>query len=127
MNECSKIYDSCPWSTPLLENTVWLGVYLLGSAIFAIMSPWVSAAYFGYCLVSMYLLIPRLVCTHCSYYGRTCHSGQGRLTALLFSKRDTELFESCFKNMGLAAPVFLAPLVAGLILSFLHFSWGGWR
>ena len=124
MNERNEIYNNFPWSTPFLENMVWLGVYLLGSAIFAIISLWVSAAYFVYCLVSMYLLIPRFVCTHCSYYGMTCHSGQGRLAALLFSKRDTELFSSCFKNMRFAAPVFLAPLVTGLILSFLHFSWG---
>jgi hypothetical protein len=117
-------YDSYPWTTPFLENTVWLGVYLLGSVIFLLCNTWAAAAYLGYCLVSMYLLIPRFVCTHCSYYGKTCHSGQGRLAALLFSKRDTELFKSCFKGMRLAAPVFLAPLIAALVLSFLHFSWG---
>jgi hypothetical protein len=124
MNDHIKTYDSYPWTTPLLENMVWLGVYVLGSVIFAIFSPWASAAYFCYCLISMYFLIPRFVCTHCSYYGMLCHSGQGRLAALLFSRRNTELFNSCFKGMRLAAPVFLAPLVAALILSFLRFSWG---
>lgn len=123
MNERSKTYDNYPWTTPFLENLVWLGVYVLGSIIFATFSTWAAAAYFGYCAVGMYLLIPRFVCTHCSYYGMTCHSGQGRLAALLFSKRDTGLFNSCFKSMRLAAPVFLAPLIAGLVLSVLRFSW----
>jgi hypothetical protein len=124
MNEQITSYDSYPWATPFLENTVWLGVYLLGSIIFSLFDPWAAGAYLGYCFVSMYLLIPRFVCTHCSYYGKTCHSGQGRLAALLFSRRDTALFTLSFKCMRFAAPVFLAPLAAALILSFLHFSWG---
>jgi len=124
MNEQIKIYDSYPWTTPFLENIVWLGVYLLGSIIFLMFSKWAAGAYLGYCFVSMYLLIPRLVCTHCAYYGRICHSGQSKLAALLFSKRDTGLFALCFKRMRFAAPVFLAPIIAALFLFFLHFSWG---
>src|SRR3974390_1479227 len=91
-------YDKYPWTTPLLENVVWLVVYLLGSVIFLLFNTWAAAAYLGYCLVSMYLLIPRFVCTHCSYYGKTCHSGQGRIAALLFSKRDTERFGEYLKS-----------------------------
>ena len=123
MNDQITDYDKYPWTTPLLENVVWLVVYLLGSVIFLLFNTWAAAAYLGYSLVSMYLFIPRFVCTHCSYYGKTCHSGQGRIAALLFSKRDTERFGEYFKCMRFAAPVFLAPLIAALILFFLHFSW----
>ena len=116
-------YDSYPWTIPLLENTVWLAVYALGSVIFYLLSTWASMAYLGYSLVCMYLVIPRFVCTHCSYYGKTCHSGQSRLAALLFSKRNTELFGVSFKCMRVAAPVFLAPIIAGMSLSIHRFSW----
>ena len=123
MNKWGKIYESYPWTTPFLENLVWLEVYSLGSLIFSIIGMWASAAYFAYCLFIMYVLIPGFVCTHCSYYGRRCHSAQGKLAALLFSRRDASLFASCFRRMRLAAPVFVAPLIAGLILCAVRFSW----
>jgi hypothetical protein len=116
-------YDNYPWSTPLLENAVWLAVYALGFVIFSLLSAWAALAYLGYSLVCMYLVIPRFICTHCTYYGKTCHSGQGRLAALLFSKRETKRFGDYFKYMRFAAPVFLAPIVSGLVLLIIHFSW----
>jgi hypothetical protein len=70
----------------------------------------------------MYLLVPRLVCTSCSYYGQTCHSGQGRIAGLLYSPRPQGSFPSRFRYMRLAAPVFLAPLLAGGLLLLLRFS-----
>jgi hypothetical protein len=123
MNRDLIQYDSYPWTTPLLENIVWLAVYALGFIIFHQLSAWAAIAYLGYSIVCMYLVIPRFVCTHCSYYGKICHSGQGRLAALLFSKRATEPFGEYFKCMRFAAPVFLAPIIAGLSLFVLRFSW----
>jgi hypothetical protein len=123
MNQQVIKYENYPWTTPLLENIVWIGVYVLGFIIFILFNVWVAMIYLGYSIVCMYILIPRFVCTHCLYYGKTCHSGQGRLAAFLFSRRDTTLFGSYFKYMRFAAPVFLAPLIAGLILLSLNFSW----
>ena len=116
-------YDNYPWTSPLLENVVWLAVYALGYVIFSLLSAWAALAYLSYSLVCMYLVIPRFICTHCTYYWKTCHSGQGRLAALLFSKRETERFGDYFKYMRFAAPVFLAPIVCGLALFIDHFSW----
>ena len=123
MNQQAITYDYYPWTTPLLENTIWLGVFVLGSIIFLLFNVWSAMIYLGYSLLCMYVFIPKLVCTSCSYYGKTCHSGQGRLAALLFSKGDTTLFNSHFKYMRLAAPVFLAPIIAGAILFFFDVSW----
>jgi hypothetical protein len=123
MNQQTITYENYPWTTPLLENIVWLGVFSLGSIIFLLFNTWAALTYLGYSLLCIYLLIPRFVCTSCSYYGKTCHSGQGKLAALLFSRGDTALFNSNFKYMRLAAPVFLAPIIAGLVLFFLNISW----
>jgi len=122
MNKQTIIYENYPWTTPLIENIVWIGVYILGFTLFSLFNIWAALIYLVYSIVCMYLLIPGFVCTSCSYYGRTCHSGQGRISALFFPKRDTNLFSSYFKYMRLAAPVFLAPLIAGIILFFFHFS-----
>lgn len=84
---------------------------------------WAATVYLGHSIVCLYLVVPGLVCTHCAYYGRTCHSGQGRLAALLFPKRDTGRFGERFKCMRFAAPVSLAPLIAGIAQLVLRFSW----
>jgi len=114
-----------PWTTPLIENAVWLAVLALGSLIFSLAGTWAAAAYLGYSVACMYLFLPWKVCTHCAYHGRTCHSGQGRIAGLLFAKADAAEFSRRFKLMRLAAPVFLAPLVAGLAICAVHFMW--WR
>jgi hypothetical protein len=122
MTSPSSCLPSYHWRVPLIENSVWVGVYLLGSAILWLLHPLAAAVYLAYSLVCMYLLVPRLVCTSCSYYGQTCHSGQGRIASLLFSPRPQDGFPSRFRYMRLAAPVFLAPLLAGGALLFLRLS-----
>ena len=123
MHQQTITYENYPWTTPLLENTIWIAVFVLGSIIFLLFNAWAAIIYLSYSLLCMYFLIPKFVCTSCSYYGKTCHSGQGRLAALLFSKGDTALFNSNFRYMRMAAPVFLAPIIAGAILFFLDTSW----
>jgi hypothetical protein len=125
MSHVTTGYDDYPWTTPLLENGVWLAVFALGSTIFSVASGWAAAAYLGYSLACMYLFLPWGLCTRCSYYGRTCHSGQGRISGLLFARGDPAEFSSRFKLARFAAPVFLAPLVAGVVLCAVHFTW--WR
>lgn len=71
--------DNYHWSVTLLENTAWWGVFGLGSAVLWTIHPLIAVAYLTYSLSCMYLLFPYLVCTSCSYYGHTCHSGQGRI------------------------------------------------
>jgi len=122
MNQQTEIFENYPWTTPLLENFVWFEVFLLGFVIILLFNIWAAHIYLVYSFVSMYLIIPRYVCTSCSYYGKTCHSGQGRISGLLFSKRDTNLFSSNFKYMRFAGPVFLLPLIIGVILIFFHYS-----
>jgi len=123
VNPRAEVYHSYPWTTPFLENLVWFAVFALGGFLFAQFSIWAAAAYVAYSVNCMYVLMPMLVCTHCSYYGRTCHSGQGRIAGFLFSRAEPAPFAQSFKYARLAAPVFLAPLVAGVILSALHFTW----
>jgi len=123
MNHQAVLFERYPPTTPLLENIVWVLVYASGSALFLYTSVWAAEAYAAYCLISMYLLIPRLVCTHCAYFGQVCHSGQGLIAGVLFPKAEGAMFGSYFRFMGIASPVFLAPLIAGLILSVFQFSW----
>lgn len=122
MNQQNTIFEKYPLTTPIVENFIWFEVYLLGFVIILLFNFWVAHIYLVYSLATMYLIIPRFVCTSCSYYGKICHSGQGKISGLLFSKRDTNLFRSNFKYMRFAAPVFLLPLIIGVILIFFQYS-----
>ncbi len=122
MSSPSACLPSYHWRVPLVENSVWAAVYLLGSGILWLLHPVAASAYFVYALGCMYLLLPRLVCTSCAYYGKACHSGQGRLASLLYSSRPQAYFPSRFRYMRIAAPVFLIPLLAGSALLVFRFS-----
>jgi hypothetical protein len=57
-------------------------------------------------------------CTRCSYYGRVCGLGLGRIAALCFSKRDEEEFgRSAAQTLAwtLIGLVLALPIVAGLL------------
>ncbi len=124
MGSSSELSGNYHRAVPLLENAVWGGVYSLGAVIFWRVHPLAAGVYLAYALTCMYLLLPRLVCTSCSHYGCTCHSGQGRIASLLFAPRDQAEFATRFRQMRLAAVVFLAPLLAGIIMLLARFSFG---
>ena len=123
MNSQVVRFDRYPLAIAILENSVWFSIYALGSVLFLQLETWTAGAFAAYCVLSMYLVIPKLICTHCSYFGSICHSGQGRIASLLFTKSDQTTFSAHFRSMTLAAPVFLAPLIAGLALTLIRFSW----
>ncbi len=51
---------------------------------------------------TMYLFIIRkFLCTHCSYYGKTCHLGLSKIATKLFEKGSEEKFESRMKKIDL--------------------------
>lgn len=112
-----------PWRVPALENLVWGVVMTLGAAILWGLHPALAIAYLAWSLLALYVLVPRLVCTACAYYGRTCHSGQGRLAARLGPRRDPAAFAARFRHVRLVGPVFTLPLLAGLVALPLHFGW----
>lgn len=112
-----------PLRVPVLENLVWATTMALGTIILAGLHPALAAVYLIWSLLALYVLVPRLVCAACAYYGRTCHSGQGRLAARLGPRRDPGTFAARFRRMRLVGPVFTAPLLAGLIALPFRFDW----
>ncbi len=112
-----------PWHVPVLENLVWAATLALGAVILWGLHPALAIGYLAWSLLALYGLVPRLVCAACAYYGRTCHSGQGRLAPRLGPRRDSATFAARFRHMRLVGPVFTLPLLAGLVALPLRFEW----
>ena len=112
-----------PWRVPALENLVWAVAMALGAAILWGLHPALAIAYLVWSMLALYVLVPRLVCAACGYYGRTCHSGQGRLAARLGPRRDPAAFVARFRHVRLVGPVFTLPLLAGLVALPFRFEW----
>jgi len=84
---------------------------LVGAGTIAcwLISPVLGGLYLAFSLVMIYVVLRRLVCTRCYYYGKRCGAGWGRLAAVMFSRRRPEEFN---ENAGIR----LAPAVYGLVM-----------
>jgi hypothetical protein len=71
------------------------------------------------------VVLRKLVCTNCYYYGKRCASGWGKLSALMFKQGDIERFNDSV-GVKLAPAIYglltLVPLVLGTIAAVRDFS-----
>lgn len=89
-----------------LMMLLWVG---LGTAACRFLYPPAAWAYLIFAVLMVYVILRKLVCTKCFYYGKCCHSGWGKLSALFFKKGNMEKFS------GVVVKI-LPPLTYGLLL-----------
>ena len=63
----------------------------------------------AFAIIMVGVVLRKLVCTNCYYYGKWCSTGWGKLSALLFKKGNVEAFDT---SIG----VKLAPVTYGLLV-----------
>ncbi len=105
---CEQGWEEFPKSQIILGNflmLLWIG---LGTAACWFLYPIAAWIFLSVALIMVFVVLRRLVCTNCYYYGKWCPIGWGKLTALLFKQGSIEKFS---KSPG----VKLAPLTYGLI------------
>jgi len=120
-----KRYDNYPAWIILVCNLVPVSIYVIGAVILAGFSPWVSVVYLLFCLW-LEVRVLRKSCVNCFYYGKNCGTGKGRLCALLFKQGDPQRFaakEATWKEVLPDFLVSLLPLLGGIVLSILDFTW----
>jgi hypothetical protein len=117
--------EEYPFSTVIIENTLILIWILTGAYLCYSLFPVIGWIYliFGF---SMVLVIMRiLVCRNCYYYGKMCHTGWGKLSALYCKQGEITHF-----GCGLAGkmiPIFygsmtIIPIIIGIISLVISFS-----
>jgi hypothetical protein len=87
----------------LMALWVAVGAYLCDS--FHPAAGWV---YLASALLMIIVIMRKLVCANCWYYGKWCSNGWGKLSALMFKQGEIEKFAGC-------AGIKIAPFFYGLL------------
>ena len=121
----ARVFERYPLWIVLLSNSVGVAIYLTGAAILAGFGLWMSALYLLYCL-GLELRLLKGHCVNCTYYGKVCGFGKGKLCAWFFKPGDPKKFATAnisWANMLPDFAVLLWPAVGGIILLIQSFSW----
>jgi hypothetical protein len=138
MKDQHEILENCNKAKPVQEYThlqefidnlpyivmAVLGAFVLIMGVEASPTKWLFAGlYVFYCIVgTLWIII--FVCPYCHFYGtRTCPCGYGRISAKLRKIRDQSHFVKKFKkHIPVIIPLWIIPLVAGIIFLLNKFS-----
>ena len=117
MNEILK-YESFPLLDVISSNVIALFTFVVGSLLLSGFNIWIAIAYFTYCILTVIFFI-WYKCSNCYYYGKRCSTSWGLLVVKLFNKGDNT---GPLKSTKFVAPVFIIPMVGGLILLLTSFD-----
>ena len=91
-----------------LAMLVWIGLGTASCWFFQFFHHIAAWVYLGVALLMVFVVLRRLVCVNCYYYGKRCPIGWGKLAALMFKQGSMERF-------GTSIGVKLAPMTYGLL------------
>ena len=91
-----------------LAMLVWIGLGTASCWFFQFFHHIAAWVYLGVALLMVFVVLRRLVCVNCYYYGKRCPIGWGKLAALMFKQGSMDKFAT---SIG----VKLAPATYGLL------------
>jgi hypothetical protein len=94
--------------TIILGNILMLLWIALGTISCWFLSPLIALLYMLFALIMIFVVLRKMVCVNCYYYGKWCAMGWGKLSAIFFRKGDVGKFSS---SIGIK----LAPVTYGLL------------
>lgn len=118
-----KTFENYPFWIVFVSNLVSLGIYVIGAYIMYRLGIVWLILYLAYLLVLEFRLMKH--CANCYYYGKFCAFGKGKLCSLFFRKGQKSFcsFKLSWKDLLPDFLVALIPLVVGIVLLILDFSW----
>jgi hypothetical protein len=120
-----KTLENYPGCIIFVSNFVSFAIYLIGAVIMSQLGVVWLTIYLLYVLW-LELRVMKKSCVNCYYYGKYCSFGKGKISALLFKKGNPKAFTKrkiTWKDILPDFLVSLIPLIAGIVLSILNFSW----
>ncbi|MGD2145239.1 MAG: hypothetical protein PVH41_00925 [Anaerolineae bacterium] len=118
-------YEQYPTSTIVICNLVAWSIYAIGAYLLGSLWTWLLVPYLLYGL-GLEVRLLRVACVDCTYYGKACAFGKGRLCAAAFAQGDPQRFASREISWVDVLPDFLVsivPLIGGIVLLALR----GWN
>jgi hypothetical protein len=114
-----------PKTTIILANVVMAIWIASGTMACWFLHPLVGWIYLAIALTMVGVVLRKVVCTNCYYYGKWCGTGWGKLAALFFKEGDMEKF-STGSGIKLAPGVYgllsLIPMVLVVISIIMEFT-----
>ncbi|KPK86688.1 MAG: hypothetical protein AMS27_04425 [Bacteroides sp. SM23_62_1] len=124
MNQ-QTIHEKYPARIIAITNLLSVLIYIAGAYIIYQLGLIWALIYIGY-LLFLEIRLLSTGCPDCYYYGKLCAFGKGRLSSLFFKKGDPERF-TCrtftWKDLIPDFLVALIPVIIGLVILILDFSW----
>jgi len=105
---CESGLESYPVRDAILCNAVMAALIAAGTIACWLLSPVLGGLYVTFSVLMVYVVLRRLVCTRCYYYGKRCGAGWGLLASKWFARGSMEEFN---ENAGTR----IAPMVYGLV------------
>ena len=121
----NKVYENFPVWIPLLSFALSIAIYTLGAFIFYQLSILFTILYLFFCLWIEFRILKES-CVNCYYYGKICGLGRGKLSPMFFKKGNPERFagtEFSWKDLIPDFLVLIFPLVGGIIILIMDFTW----
>jgi hypothetical protein len=105
------------YPAPLLALRALFGLAEAIMAVYIIFELYSIFAYFyaSYLAIAITIILPLARCTRCFYYGKVCHICWGKVASFLYPKGREELFKENFKYSVFLYPVWMIPLLIGLV------------
>ncbi|UCB42337.1 MAG: hypothetical protein JSV77_07685 [Dehalococcoidales bacterium] len=100
--------ENYPKRTVVLANLAMITWVALGTISCWFLVPLAAWIYLPVAVVMVWVVLRRLVCIDCYYYGKWCGTGWGKLSAVFFKQGSLECFAT---GIG----VKLAPITYGLL------------
>ena len=125
ISEKETRYENYPFGIVCSSSVLSIASCVMGTVVFSLLNLWLGIAYLILCLVSLILGL-RFRCTYCSYYGKVCFSGFGRIARSVFRKGDPDEFadpRNLRPVMISSFSVLVLPLIGGIVLMILEFTW----
>lgn len=120
-----KTYENYPCKIIIISNFVLIAIYFIGAYIMYQLGVLWLILYLVY-IFGLEIRLMKKSCVNCYYYGKFCAFGKGKLSAILFKKGDSKIFQKDKITWKDILPDFLVsiiPLIVGIILLILEFSW----
>ncbi len=110
--------EEYPWSVVVIENLVLALWIFLGTIVITQVNLLIGMIYIASALFMILIVMRKLICTRCYYYGKRCHVGWGKISSLLFDQGNIEEFNTCAGQK--VAPILfgllaLIPMIFGVI------------
>jgi hypothetical protein len=120
-----KQFENYPCWIVIISNLVSIAIYLIGAYIIYQLGVIWLIIYLLY-IFALEIRLMKNSCVNCYYRGKFCAFGKGKLSSFLFKKGNPKNFikkKITWKDMLPDFLVSVIPIIAGIILLILNFSW----